>query len=75
MTHGVHVVLQMTLPIVGEDDAAQFAVSSKVETSIGGEHEQTSHVPPADVFLWRLREKQLKIQKKTQHLPMVEDNH
>lgn len=51
MTHGVNVVLQMTLSIVGQDDASQFAISCKVETSIGGKHQQTSYVPPADLLL------------------------
>lgn len=53
MAHGVHVVLQVTLPIIGKDDAAQFAVTSKVETSVSGKHQQASHVPPADLFLER----------------------
>lgn len=53
VAHGVHVVLQVTLPVVGEDDAAQFSVTGEVETSVGGKHQQTSHVPPADVFLGR----------------------
>lgn len=51
MAHGVHVVLQVTLPIIGQDDAAQFAITGKVETSISGKHQQTSHVPPANLFL------------------------
>jgi hypothetical protein len=51
MAHGVHVVLQMTLPIVGQNDAAQLAVSSKVEASISGEHQQTCDVPPANGIL------------------------
>lgn len=51
MAHGVHVVLQMTLPIVGQNDAAQLAVSSKVEASVSGEHQQTSDVPPANGLL------------------------
>lgn len=51
MAHTVHVVFQVTLPIVGEDDAAQLAVPSEVETSISGKHQQTSHVPPANLLL------------------------
>lgn len=51
MTHCVHVVLQVTLPVVGQDDAAQLAVTSEVEAGIGGEHQQTGHVPPADLLL------------------------
>lgn len=56
MAHGVHVVLQVTLPVIGQDDAAQFAVAGKVETSVGGKHQQTSHVPPADLLLERRRD-------------------
>ena len=56
MAHGVHVVLQVTLPIIGQDDAAQFAITSEVETSIGGKHQQASHVPPTDLLLGRQRE-------------------
>lgn len=56
MAHGVHVVLQVTLPIIWQDDAAQFAITGKVETGISGKHQQTSHVPPADLFLERQRE-------------------
>lgn len=37
MAHGVHVVLQVTLPIIGQDDAAQFAVARKVEARVRGE--------------------------------------
>lgn len=51
MAHGVHVVLQVTLPVVGKDDAAQFAVASKVETGVGGKDEQPGHVPPPDLVL------------------------
>lgn len=51
MAHGVHVILQVTLPIIGQDDASQFAIASKVETSISGKHQQPGHVPPADLFL------------------------
>lgn len=53
MAHGVHVVVQVTLPVVGQDDASQFAVTSKVETSVGGEDEQPSHIPPPDLLLER----------------------
>lgn len=51
VAHGVHVVLQVTLPIVGQDDPAQFPVSSEVEACVCGEHQQTGHVPPADLLL------------------------
>ncbi len=55
MAHGVHVVLQVAPPIVRQDNAAQFAITSKVETSIGGKHQQPSDVPPADLLLERQR--------------------
>lgn len=45
----------MTLSIIGQDDASQLAISSKVETSISGKHQQASHVPPADLLLGRPR--------------------
>lgn len=51
MAHCVHVVLQVTFPVVGQNDAAQLAVAGEVEARIGGEHQQTGHVPPADLFL------------------------
>lgn len=51
VAHSVHVVFQVALPIIGQNDASQFAISRKVEASISGKHEQTSHVPPADLFL------------------------
>lgn len=53
VAHAVHVVLQMTPPVVGQDNAAQFAIASKVETSIGGKDEQPSHIPPPDLLLDR----------------------
>lgn len=43
--------MQVTLSIVGKYDAAKFAVSSKVEASISRKHQQTSHIPPADLLL------------------------
>lgn len=51
MAHGVDVVLKVTLPIIGQDYPAQFAVASKVETGISGKHQQTSDVSPADLLL------------------------
>lgn len=51
VAHGVHVVLQVTLPVVGQDDPAQLPVSSEVEAGVGREHEQTGDVPPADLIL------------------------
>jgi len=51
VAHGVHVVLQVTPSVVGQHDAAQLAVSSEVEAGVGGKHQQTSHVPPADLVL------------------------
>lgn len=59
VAHGVHVVLQVTLPVVGQDDAAQFSVSGEVEPSVGGEHQQAGHVPPADLILGRQTERDL----------------
>lgn len=56
MAHGVNVVLKVTLPIIRQDYAAQFAVASKVETSISGKHQQTSDVSPADLLLKGQRE-------------------
>lgn len=56
MAHGVHVVLQVTLPIIGQDNSTQFAVTGEVETSIGGKHQQTSHIPPTDLLLKGQRE-------------------
>lgn len=56
MAHGVDVVLEVTLPIIGQDYAAQFAVASEVETGISGKHQQTSHVSPADLLLKGQRE-------------------
>ena len=51
MAHGVHIVLQVTFSIIGQYDATQFAISSKVETSISGEHQQASHIPPTNLLL------------------------
>ena len=53
VAHGVHVVLQVTLSVVGQHDAPQLAVAGKMEASIGGEHQQPGDiVPPADLVLW-----------------------
>lgn len=41
----------MTFSIVGQYDATQLAVSSKMEASISGEHQETSHVSPANLLL------------------------
>ena len=51
VAHCVHVVLQVTFPIVGQNYSSQFPVSSKVEASVSGEHQQTGDVPPANVLL------------------------
>lgn len=51
VAHGVHVVLQVTLSVVWQDDASQFAIASEVEAGISGEHQQAGHVPPADLIL------------------------
>ena len=50
--------MQVTPPIIGKHDAAQFAVSGKVETGIGGKHQQTSHIPPADLLLQEMNIRQ-----------------
>lgn len=41
----------MTLPIIGQDNATQFAITSKMEASIGGENQQTGHIPPTNQLL------------------------
>lgn len=51
MAHGVHVVLQVTPPIIGKNDPAQLPVPCKVETGIRGENQQAGHVPPANAVL------------------------
>lgn len=51
MTHGVRVVLQVTFPVIGQNDAAQLAVAGEVEAGVGGEHEQTGYIPPTNVIL------------------------
>lgn len=51
MAHGIHIVLQVTFSIVGQNDAAQLAIASEVEASISGEHQQTGHIPPANLLL------------------------
>lgn len=51
VAHCVHVVLQVTFPVVGQNDAAQLAVAGEVEARIGREHQQTGHIPPADLVL------------------------
>ncbi|TNN72423.1 hypothetical protein EYF80_017349 [Liparis tanakae] len=33
------------------NNATQLAIASKVEASISGEHQQTSHIPPTNVIL------------------------
>lgn len=50
MTHGVHVVLQVTFAIIGEHDAAQFSIPGKMESGVRGEDEEASDVPPADLL-------------------------
>lgn len=51
ISFGVHIFMQVTLSIIGKYNAAQFAISGKVEASISGKHQQTSHIPPADLLL------------------------
>lgn len=56
MAHCIHIVLQVTFSIIGQNDAAQFAIASEVEASIGGEHQQTSHIPPTNLILGMKKE-------------------
>lgn len=51
VAHGVNVVLQVAFSIVGQYDSTQLAISSKVEASVSGEHQQASHIPPTDLIL------------------------
>lgn len=51
VAHCVDVVLQVTFAVIGQDNATQFAIAGKVETSIGGENQQTGHIPPTDLVL------------------------
>lgn len=51
VAHGVRIVLQVAFPIIGQNNATQLAIASKVEASISGEHQQTSHIPPTNVIL------------------------
>lgn len=51
VAHSVHIVLQVTFAIVGQNDATQFAIAGKVEACISGEHQQTGHIPPTNLLL------------------------
>ncbi len=63
MAHGIHIVLQVTFSIIWQNYATQFAIASKVEASISGKHQQTSHIPPTDLIL-RNEKETLKLQVK-----------
>lgn len=56
MAHCVHIVLQVTFSIIRQYNASQFAISSKVETGISGEHQQTRNIPPANFLLINKKE-------------------
>ena len=51
VAHCVDAVLQVTFSVIWQHDAAQFTISSKVEASVSGEDQETSHVPPANQLL------------------------
>lgn len=51
VAHCVDVILQVTFPIVGQDNSTQFAIAGKVEASVSGENQQTGHIPPANQVL------------------------
>lgn len=51
MAHCVDVILQVTFPIVGQDNTTQFTIPGKVEARIGGENQQAGHIPPPDQVL------------------------
>lgn len=51
MAHCVHIILQVTFSIVGQHNATQFAITSKMEARISGEYQQTGHIPPTNQVL------------------------
>lgn len=51
MAHCVHIILQVTFSIVGQHNATQFAITSKMEARISGEYQQTGHIPPTNQLL------------------------
>lgn len=63
VAHGVHIVLQVTFSIIRQNYATKFAIASKVEASIRGEHQETSHIPPTNLIL-RNEKETLKLQVK-----------
>lgn len=56
VAHCVDVILQVTFPIIGQDNTTQFAITGKVEASISGENQQTGHIPPTNQVLRSQRE-------------------
>ncbi len=51
VAHGVHIILQMAFSIIWSNNATQLSISSKMESSIRGEHKEASNIPPADHVL------------------------
>ncbi len=41
----------MAFSIIWSNNATQFSISSKMESSIRGEHKEASNIPPADHVL------------------------
>lgn len=50
VTHGVHVILQVTISIIGKLAIAQSSIP-KMKSCICGDDEETSEIPPADLVL------------------------
>lgn len=51
VAHGINVVLQVAFSIIGQNNASQFTVSSKVKAGVSGENQQASHVSPSNLLL------------------------
>lgn len=52
------VTANVTLPIVGQDNACQPSIQCNVGFGIGGEHQQVGRViPPANLFLVKKKKK------------------
>jgi len=65
MAHCVNIVFHVTFSIIRQHYASQLAISSKVEASISGEDQQTSHISPADLMLINNDKETIKIFRKT----------
>lgn len=60
------VTANVTLPIIGQDNACQPSIQCNVGLGIGGEHQQVGRViPPANLFL--VKKKKKKIQRLQLH--------